>query len=81
MAEVVGRGRGSFLAAEVILALREEYAVTLADILHRRIMIGIEPGVDEGAAEAVGRVLAQFAGWSPNTSHGTFRKTRSTSSV
>ncbi|MEW2014923.1 glycerol-3-phosphate dehydrogenase/oxidase [Rhodococcus sp. NPDC076796] len=65
LAEVVGRGRGSFLAAEVILALREEYAVTLADILHRRIMIGIEPGVDEGAAEAVGRVLAQFAGWSP----------------
>lgn len=65
LAAVVGHGRGSFLAAEVILALREEYAVTLADILHRRIMIGIEPGVDEGAAEAVGRVLMQFAGWSP----------------
>lgn len=64
LAEVVGDGRGAFLAAEVMLAIREEYAVTLADILHRRIMIGIEPGAQDGAAEAVGRILEQHAGWS-----------------
>ncbi|CCQ17836.1 FAD dependent oxidoreductase [Rhodococcus sp. AW25M09] len=64
LAEVAGHGRGAFLAAEVLLAVREEYAVTLGDILHRRMMLGIEPGVQDGTAEAVGRILEQHAGWS-----------------
>ena len=64
LAEVVGRGRGAFLAAEVVLALTEEYAVTLGDILHRRMMLGIEPGVQDDVAEAVGRILQRNAGWS-----------------
>ena len=64
LAEVVGRGRGAFLAAEVVLAITEEYAVTLGDILHRRMMLGIEPGVQDDVAEAVGRILQRNAGWS-----------------
>jgi glycerol-3-phosphate dehydrogenase len=38
------------LAAEVVFALRDEMAVTLIDIVHRRIMIGL--GADQGRALA-----------------------------
>ncbi len=52
------------LAAEVVFAIREEMARTLADIVHRRLMIGLAP--DQGAAlyEIVAAIAAAEFKWS-----------------
>jgi len=38
--------RGRVLAAEIVFVLREEFARTLADVVFRRIMIGLDPDQD-----------------------------------
>ncbi len=53
---VLGSDR-SVLAAEVPFAVREEMAITLVDIVHRRLMIGL--GVDQG--EPLAKAIAELA--------------------
>jgi glycerol-3-phosphate dehydrogenase len=52
------------LAAEVVFAVREEFARNLTDILHRRTMVGLSPDLGESIAEPAARVAAQELGWS-----------------
>ena len=53
------------VAAEVILAVREEEAVHLADVLARRVMVGLRADLGRGAAKAVAEVMADELGWDP----------------
>lgn len=52
------------LAAEVALAIREEFALHLTDIVHRRLMTGLGPDLGDGSAAAVAEVAAAELGWS-----------------
>ncbi|MDZ7767619.1 MAG: glycerol-3-phosphate dehydrogenase [Woeseiaceae bacterium] len=58
---------GTSYAAEVILAIRHEYARTLADIVHRRMMIGLSPDLGEAAWPGVATLAARELGWSDET--------------
>ena len=51
-------------AAEIVLALRAEGAVTLTDVVARRIMTGVDGDLGRGSLDAVARVVAAEAGWS-----------------
>ncbi|HKX19676.1 MAG TPA: glycerol-3-phosphate dehydrogenase C-terminal domain-containing protein, partial [bacterium] len=53
------------LAAEVVLAVREESAVTVEDVLLRRMRLGhLLPDQGRGAAAAVASLMAAALGWS-----------------
>jgi glycerol-3-phosphate dehydrogenase len=52
------------LAAEVVFAIRFEFARTLIDILHRRTMIGLSPDLGRSAAVEIAAVAARELGWS-----------------
>lgn len=56
-------GSTGLVAAEVLLAVRDEEALHLADVLHRRVMVGWEPDLGRGCAEAVADVMAAELGW------------------
>ncbi|WP_353387315.1 glycerol-3-phosphate dehydrogenase/oxidase [Thermobispora bispora] len=62
LAEVVDEETGA-LAAEVVLAAREEKAVTLGDILLRRTLIGLGPDMGLSAARACAEVAVRHLGW------------------
>jgi glycerol-3-phosphate dehydrogenase len=51
------------IAAEVLFAVREEGAVTLADILLRRTMIGLAPHAGVGPDAAAAAVAQRHLGW------------------
>lgn len=57
-------GVPGLIAAEVAFSLQEESAVTLADIVARRIMTGLGGDMGLESLESVGRVAARHAGWS-----------------
>ncbi|MEU4223654.1 glycerol-3-phosphate dehydrogenase/oxidase [Nonomuraea sp. NPDC026600] len=50
-------------AGEVVFTIREEEAVSLADVLARRTMIGLEPDLGQAAMDAVATVCAAELGW------------------
>ncbi len=58
-------GSGRVLAAEVIFALREEFARTLTDVVFRRIMIGFDADQGRSMYKDVAAIAAAEAGWSP----------------
>ena len=58
---------GTSYAAEVVYAIRHEYARTLADIVHRRLMIGLSPDLGEAAWPEVAALAARELGWSDET--------------
>ncbi len=60
---VFGTGRGAVTAAEVVVAVRDEGARTLTDILHRRTMVGLEPALGLDIAEDVAAFAAGQLGW------------------
>jgi glycerol-3-phosphate dehydrogenase len=51
------------LAAEVALAIREEFAVTLEDIVFRRLMIGLDADQGRPMYGAVARIAALELDW------------------
>ena len=51
------------IGAEVVYAFEEEAAVTLADCLLRRTMVGLGPRVGIGADEAAAAIAARHLGW------------------
>lgn len=63
LAEVIDQ-ETSAVAAEVVFAVREEMAATLADVVARRSMLGLSADLGVGALDAVGRVAEKYAGWS-----------------
>jgi glycerol-3-phosphate dehydrogenase len=59
-------GEGSrVLAAQVIFALREEFALTLEDIVFRRTMIGFDADQGRTRYNEIAAIAAAEAGWSP----------------
>jgi glycerol-3-phosphate dehydrogenase len=57
------------LAAEVVFAIREEMARTLADIVHRRLMIGLTADQGRPLYEMVAAVAASELGWTDEERH------------
>ena len=51
------------LAAEVALAVREEFAYQLSDIVHRRLMIGLSANLGAHLTLAVASIAATELGW------------------
>jgi glycerol-3-phosphate dehydrogenase len=64
LGRVVGTGRSAVVAAEVTLAVRDEGALHLTDILHRRTMVGLEPGFARAIEREVAELAAPLLGWS-----------------
>ncbi len=64
LARVLDRD-GRILAAEIVFALREEFARTLTDIVFRRIMIGFDADQGRGMYEDISTIAATEAGWTP----------------
>jgi glycerol-3-phosphate dehydrogenase len=60
--ELISEETGS-VAAEVVYSFREEAAVTLADCLLRRTMVGLNSRLGLDAVEAAARVARKFVGW------------------
>jgi glycerol-3-phosphate dehydrogenase len=56
-------GSGSVLVAELVHALEHEWAKTLADILQRRCMAGLDADFGLGAAAAAAEELARLGLW------------------
>ena len=56
--------RGRVLAAEVVFVLREEFARTLADVVFRRMMIGLDPDQGRPMYETIADIAATERGWS-----------------
>ena len=63
LAELHGEGRGAVVAAEIALAVRDEAAIRLTDLLHRRTMVGMEPALGADVAASVAAVAAPLLGW------------------
>lgn len=63
-ARLIGAGEGGVLVAEVTMAVHAEGAVQLADILHRRTMVGLSPALAMDIDREVARVAAPLLGWS-----------------
>lgn len=63
LAEVIDQESGA-VAAEVVFAVREEMAATLADVVARRSMLGLSGDLGVGAFDAVASVAQKYAGWS-----------------
>lgn len=56
--------QGRVLAAEIVFVLREEFARTLADVVFRRIMIGLDPDQGRPMYEAIADIAAAERDWS-----------------
>jgi glycerol-3-phosphate dehydrogenase len=61
------------LAAEVVFAIREEMARTLADIVYRRLMLGFSADQGRPLYEMVAAIAADELNWSDNERHEEFR--------
>jgi glycerol-3-phosphate dehydrogenase len=54
---------GSVLAAEVVFAVRHEFAVKLTDIIHRRLMIGLSADQGASVSEKIAALAAEELNW------------------
>lgn len=54
------------IEAEVVFAIREELALTLTDIVARRLMTGIGGDLGLGSLDSVAEVAARHLGWDPD---------------
>lgn len=61
--DVFGTGRAAITAAEVAYAIREECAVTLTDIIHRRSMVGLEPTLGTDVERDTAALAARLLNW------------------
>lgn len=59
--------RTGLIAAEVLFTVREEDGVHLADVLARRVMVGLEADLGRGCAAQVAQVMAEELGWDDET--------------
>ena len=56
--------QGRVLAAEVVFCVREEMATTLCDIVHRRLMLGLDADQGRPHYEAIAKIAASELDWS-----------------
>ncbi len=52
------------IAAELVLAVEDEFATTIADVFARRILLAFEPGHGRQGVERAADILAARLGWS-----------------
>lgn len=57
------------LAAEVVFAIREEMARTLIDIVHRRLMLGLDADQGQPLYEVIAAIAAKEFGWDDAERH------------
>lgn len=62
LAQVFDPASGA-IGAEVVFAVKDEGAQTLADVLLRRTMVGLGPDVGVGADETAAVVAGRYLGW------------------
>jgi glycerol-3-phosphate dehydrogenase len=55
--------RSGAIGAEIVFAVREEFAVTLGDVLLRRCMVGLGPDLGRAAVHPALSVAARHLGW------------------
>lgn len=60
--DVIHEGSGA-IGAELVFALRREFAVTLADVLARRLLLAFEPGHALAEAAAMAAIIGARFGW------------------
>ena len=58
---------GRVLAAEVVFAIREEFALSLEDIVFRRLMIGLDADQGRNLYDEIAAIAATETGWGPET--------------
>ena len=58
---------GRVLAAEVVFAIREEFALSLEDVVFRRMMIGLDADQGRPLYDEIAALAAAELGWSPAT--------------
>lgn len=63
----------SVLAAEVVFAIREEMARTLADIVHRRLMLGLAADQGQPLYEMIAAIAADEFRWDDSERHAQIR--------
>ena len=63
LAEVIDTEQ-SVLAAEVVFAIRDEFAKSLCDIVYRRMMIGLDADQGRPMYDRVANIAAAEFGWS-----------------
>lgn len=51
------------IAAELVLAVEEEFAVTLADVFARRVLLAFEPGHGRAGVERAALIIGDRLGW------------------
>jgi glycerol-3-phosphate dehydrogenase len=51
------------LEAEVAFALRHEFAISLTDIVHRRLMVGLSADQGAGISESIAAIAGREANW------------------
>ncbi len=56
--------QGRVLAAEIVFVLREEFARTLADVVFRRTMVGLDADQGRPLYETIADIAASERGWS-----------------
>lgn len=59
---VFDEGTGA-IGAELVFAVRREFAVTLADVLARRLLLAFEPGHGLASVERAAAILGERLGW------------------
>ena len=57
------------LAAEVVFAIREEFARNLEDIVYRRLMLGLDADQGRSLYEVIAAIAGGELGWSESTRH------------
>lgn len=62
LARTIDESSGA-IAAEVVVAVRSEQARTVADVVMRRAMLGLDPELSADAVERVAQTMAGAAGW------------------
>jgi len=60
--EVFDEGTGA-IGAELLFAVRREFAVTLADVFARRLLLAFEPDHGLGSVERAAALLGERLGW------------------
>lgn len=62
LATIVDENSGA-LAAEVVFAVREEFARTLTDVMSRRLLLAFEPDHGLNGTERIATIMALAEGW------------------
>jgi glycerol-3-phosphate dehydrogenase len=64
---------GLYLKAEVVFAIREEFATTLEDIVFRRMMVGLNADQGRPVYDAIAKQAATEFGWSSDEAQNELR--------